>query len=194
MRKIIAAACVLALLICILSGCGEASQAREVVRDYFTALNEMDFMTAGECLGDPSIYLTVIDDLDPAGGSTLYDRVQATYFVTFVYTNLKWKCLSVRQTEEGFTARVRIESYSVEEITQKVETAQRELMEKPEYAKADDEKKYLMLINNIPEIYMTLSRELEKKTSTVELQIARSGESLYIVPSQRLFDAIGGVL
>lgn len=193
MKKITAMICVLTMLTCIFSGCGEVSQAREVVKDYFTALNELDFPAAGECLGDPQIYISVMTDLDPAGGSTLYDRVQATYFVTFVYTNLKWKCLSVKETGDGFTARVRIDSYSAEEITRAVARSQQELMEKPEYDKADDERKYLMLINNIPEIYISLDRELEQYTSTVEIQIIRYGEDLLIVPSQALFDAIGGV-
>lgn len=192
MKKTVAVICVLSMIMCAFSGCSGASGARDVIREYFTALNELDFVSAGRCLGDPDTYLAIIRDLDPAGGSSLYDRVQTTYFVTFVYSGLKWKTLSVKATDEGFTARVRIESYSTEEILRRIEEAQQELMSRPDYTKADDEKKYLMLVNNIPEIYMSMRNELERKTSTVEVELVRSGDDLFILPSAELFDAIGG--
>ena len=192
MKKTVAVICVLSMIMCAFSGCSGASGARDVIRENFTALNELDFVSAGRCLGDPDTYLAIIRDLDPAGGSSLYDRVQTTYFVTFVYSGLKWKTLSVRETDEGFTARVHIESYSTEEILRKIEEAQQELMSRPDYTKADDEKKYLMLVNNIPEIYLSMRNELERKTSTVEVELVRSGDDLFILPSAELFDAIGG--
>ncbi|MBQ1466694.1 MAG: hypothetical protein IIZ17_08475 [Eubacteriaceae bacterium] len=192
MKKTVAVICVLSMIMCAFSGCSGASGARDVIREYFTALNELDFVSAGRCLGDPDTYLAIIRDLDPAGGSSLYDRVQTTYFVTFVYSGLKWKTLSVKATDEGFTARVRIESYSTEEILRRIEEAQQELMSRPDYTKADDEKKYLMLVNNIPEIYMSMRNELERKPSTVEVELVRSGDDLFILPSAELFDAIGG--
>ena len=194
MKKAVALICVIAMILVAFSGCSQRSRARDVIREFFTALNELDFVRAGSCLGDPDTYLAIISDLDPSGGSSLYDRVQTTYFVTFVYTNLSWKTLSVRETDGGFTARVRIESYSAEEILARIDAAQQELMEKPEYQKAEDEKKYLMLVNNIPEIYMALARELEKKSSTVEIGLVESGEGLFIIPSGELFDAIGGAV
>ena len=52
--------------------------------------------------------------------------------------------------------------------------------------------KYLMLVNNIPEIYMSMRNELERKPSTVEVELVRSGDDLFILPSAELFDAIGG--
>ncbi|MCR4894279.1 MAG: hypothetical protein K5911_06065 [Eubacteriales bacterium] len=192
MKKTVAVICVLSMIMCAFSGCSGASGARDVIREYFTALNELDFVSAGRCLGDPDTYLAIIRDLDPAGGSSLYDRVQTTYFVTFVYSGLKWKTLSVKATDEGFTARVRIESYSTEEILRRIEEAQQELMSRPDYIKTDDEKKYLMLVNNIPEIYMSMRNELERKTSTVEVELVRRGDDLFILPSAELFDAIGG--
>ncbi len=192
MKKTVAVICVLSMIMCAFSGCSGTSGARDVIREYFTALNELDFASAGRCLGDPDTYLAIIRDLDPAGGSSLYDRVQTTYFVTFVYSGLKWKTLSVKTTDEGFTARVRIESYSTEEILRRIEEAQQELMSRPDYTKADDEKKYLMLVNNIPEIYLSMRNELERKTSIVEVELVRSGDDLFILPSAELFDAIGG--
>jgi len=192
MRRLYAVTLCIVLILSSFSACAGFSREERLVRRYFECLQEMDFAAAGKCLGDEEIYSGLISDMDGTSGTDLYGRIQATYFASFIYTRVSVRLIGCEKDGSDTLVTADVTACDSAWITEKVTDAQLGLTESDEYLAAEPQERYLMLCNNIPEIYMTFGDTVPTVTSRVVIQVTGTGEGMHIVPQDSLFRAIGG--
>lgn len=192
-RKLITAVIAILCVMLLTASCAARNDGTRTVQAFFGALNELDFKAAGTAAGNEELYAGIIAVLDGEAGEGLYERVQSTYFINFVYSNLTWKVTSSEKTDSGYSVKVRITAFRTEDILEAVQKGEAATMAKPAYTSADPERQYLMLINNIPEVYASLKDNAEKTTVTVVISVTEENGEWHLIPTEELFSAIGGM-
>lgn len=180
-------------MILLTASCAAPNDGTRTVQGFFGALCELDFVQAGSFAGNEDLYSGIIAVLGGETGEGLYERIQSTYFINFIYSNLEWKITSSEKTDDSYSVKVRITAFVTDDILAAVRDGEKMTMESPAYASADADRQYMMLINNIPEVYGRLPDTVQTKTVTVTLKVVCENGTWHIVPTAELFSAIGGM-
>lgn len=189
-RKIISAVLCILIAVCVLS-CN-AKNPKDTVTGFFDALNQLDFETAGEFLGDPSYYETLIQETDGAVKGSKYDNLQSLYFIEFIYANIEYEITDDSYNGGTYSCTCKITAYNAEEVLKKVYDDSAETMNTSAYSDATDPEKYAMLCNRLKQSYEEMSDELVKNDAEIEIKVTKQNKKYCIMPDETLFKALGG--
>lgn len=173
------------------SSCRENS-AENTLKNYFSSLNNLDFLSAGELSGEEEFYKKAFDIFETSDDTDKYEKLQSMYFVEFIYSNISCEIISEAIIDDENIFHCIIKAYDATEVIEKVGIDAFELMQTEEYINASDSEKYDMLCERLSASYEEMKECIEKKESEIDISVIKKDKKYFVVPSAVLFNALGG--
>ena len=186
-KKII---CIFLILISTVSLSSCANKAENLVVTYFDCLSSLEFIKAGECVGDETRYEFLVEELDE--NESYLDYVSNESFIDFVYSSLECTVLSSEKVGEEWVVQCEITAYDVEEITKLHQDEIAKHTATQDYLAMESGEQYVSLCEFIPIIYSSNKEMLTRKQSTIDIKVVTDEGKLILVDGLSLYDAIAG--